>query len=226
MPALNEEKNLELAVNGLVPLLEKEEFLGDYEILIFDDGSIDKTGEIGENLAKENFRIKVIHNPQNMGLGYNFRKGVELATGKYITWFPGDNENLPGPFINTIKYIGEADIIIPYVTNIKARSLKRRFLSRAYTFLINFIFGLNIRYYNGLVVYRRDLLLGIPPWGNSFAYAAEILVPLIKSGASYIEAPVEIRPTSKTSALKLKRVIGVVKTILSLFWRINIKKKD
>lgn len=222
IPAFNEEKNLEAAVKGLVPLLEKEESLKDYEILIFNDGSIDRTGKIADSLAKENFRVKATHNSKNMGLGYNFGKGAEMAAGEYITWFPGDNENLPRPFVNTLKHIGEADVIIPYVTNIRARSLKRRFLSRAYTFLINFLFGLNIRYYNGLTVYKRNLLFKIPAWGNGFAYAVEILVPLIKSGASYKEVAVEIRPTSRSSALKPKRIAGVIKTILSLFLRMNI----
>jgi glycosyltransferase involved in cell wall biosynthesis len=224
IPALNEEKNLEAAVKGLAPLLEKEESLKDYEILIFDDGSTDKTGEIADRLSQENNRIKVIHNPRNMGLGYNFRKGAELATGNYVSWFPSDNENTPESFISTLKHAGEADVIIAYTSNMEVRPLKRRILSRIYTFINNLIFGLHLRYFNGLSVYRRDLLLKIPPWSNSFAYAVEILVPLLKSGASYIEVPVEIRPTTKTSALKLKRILQVFKAIFLLFWRINIKR--
>ncbi len=225
VPALNEEKNLEAAVRGLYSFLDKENSLADYEILIFDDGSKDRTGEIADKLSMQNSRIRVIHNPRNIGLGYNFRKGAELATGEYVSWFPADNENTPESFINTLKHAGEADIILAYTSNKEARSLKRRIISAVYTFINNFIFGLNVSYFNGVPVYKRSLLLKVPPWSNSFAFAVEIIVPLLKSGASYIEVPVEIKATSKTSALKFKRVVQVIKAIFSLFWRINVKRE-
>jgi len=224
IPALNEEKNIGITVRELCVLLEKEN-LTDYEILIFDDGSTDKTGEIAENLKKENERVKVIHNPRNMGLGYNFRKGAEIATGEYVSWLPADNENPADSFIKVLKHASEADIILAYTSNMEVRSLKRRALSRIYTFINNFIFGLHVRYFNGTPVYRRSLLLRVPPWSNSFAFAVEIIVPLLKSGATYIEVPVEIKATSKTSALKFRRIIQVFKAIFLLFWRINIKRE-
>lgn len=225
VPALNEEKNLEAAVRGLCSFLDKESFLTDYEILIFDDGSKDRTGELADKLGRENSRIRVIHNSRNMGLGYNLRKGTELATGEYVSWFPADNENTPQSLIDALKHTGEADIIIAYTSNMEVRSFKRRIISTVYTFINNFIFGLNVRYFNGTPVYKRSLLLKVPSWSNSFAFAVEIIVPLLKSGATYIEVPVEIKATSKTSALKFKRILQVVKAIFSLFWRINIKRE-
>ncbi len=225
MPALNEEANLEEAVKGLCFLLEKETFLGGFEVLIIDDGSKDKTGEIAEKLTKENPRIRVFHNGKNMGLGYNFRKGAELARGEYVTWFPGDGENLPEPVINALKHIGNLDLAILYTANSEVRPLIRRILSFCYTFLNNFLFGLNLRYYNGLSVYRRDLLMKIPFWTKGHACFAEILLLLLKSGATYKEIPAEIKPVKKSAALKLKNIAKVIATICSLVWRINIKKE-
>jgi len=225
IPALNEEENLEKAVRDLCSAL-KSEISGDgWEVLIFDDGSTDKTGEIADNLAVSNAHIKVVHNGKNMGLGYNFRKGVELARGEYVTWFPGDGENEVGSTIVTLKHIGDADIIIPYTSNMEVRTFKRRIVSRIYTGLVNFFFGLNLRYYNGLSVYKKDLLMKVPAWGNSFAFAVEILVPLLKSGVSFIEVPIKIKLTIKTSALKLKNIFKVGLALSSLFWRIIIKKE-
>src|SRR3989338_9985790 len=176
IPAFNEEENLEDAVSGLCFLLEKEVFLKDYEILIFDDFSSDDTGEIADALVRPTNKIRVIHNKRNMGLGYNFWKGVDFARGDYITWFPGDNENIPKGFIDTLRHAGEADVIISYTSNPKVRSLSRRIISRLYTIMNNALFGLNLRYYNGLCVYKKEILTALPKTENSFAFAAEILI--------------------------------------------------
>jgi len=261
VPAFNEEKNLEDAVNNIFTALGKSFSSESWEIIIVNDGSTDGTAEIAERLAKtlrpsshsslslpfealkspqafeerahpsesktgqEDSRIRVLHNEKNRSLGYTFRKGVEAAKGKYVTWFPGDNENLPETLIDVLKRVGEADIITSYTANQEVRSFKRRLISRFYTFFNNLIFGLNLKYYNGLTIYSRQSLLKIPFWSDNFGFFVEILVFLLKSGATYVEAPILIRSTNKTSALKLKNVLGVMKTIFSLFWRINIKRE-
>ncbi|MCF7835533.1 MAG: glycosyltransferase family 2 protein [Candidatus Marinimicrobia bacterium] len=225
IPAYNEEKNIDDAVKDISSAMAKEFKEGEWEIIIFDDCSQDRTGEIADKLAKQDSFIKVIHNETNKGLGYNFRKGVEIAKGEYVTWFPGDNENPAESLMDTIRHISEADIIIPYTANQEVREKHRRVISGVYTFLNNIMFGLKIRYYNGLSVYKRDMLLRVPPWGNSFAFAVEILVPLLKSGFSFLEIPIKIRPTTKTSALKIKNIIKVGLALLKLFWRINIKRE-
>ena len=90
VPALNEQGNIESTIDGIVPLLDK--FFKDYEVLIFNDCSSDETGTLAEKLASKNKNIKVIHNPRTMGLGYNYKRGVEIATKDYIIMIPGDNE--------------------------------------------------------------------------------------------------------------------------------------
>jgi glycosyltransferase involved in cell wall biosynthesis/putative flippase GtrA len=225
IPAFNEGEGLEQAVKGLYFLLQENGMLEGCEFLIFNDFSSDNTGEVADNLAKELNNVRVIHNKKNMGLGYNFQEGARQARGEYVTWSPGDNENLPESIIKTLRMVGKADIVIPYTSNMEVRPLSRRILSNLYTKINNTIFGLNLKYYNGLSVYKRELLVSLPVITNSFAFAAEILVTLLKSGTSYVEVPIEIQPrlSGKSSALKLKNIIKVIKTISSLFLRINVR---
>lgn len=228
VPAYNEEHGLRQAVNSLYSFLADNKIALGSEILIFNDCSTDKTGEIADNIAKDINIVKVFHNKKNMGLGFNFREGVRQSKGEYVTWFPGDNENLPQSFIDTVSHVGEADIIIPYTDNMEVRPFQRRLISRIYTYLNNLFFGLNLKYYNGLSVYKRDLLLSVlPKIGDSFAFSAQILIMLLKSGASFIEVPIKIqsKPGGKSSAFRFKNVIGVIKAIFSLFWIINVKKE-
>src|SRR5438105_1181088 len=89
IPALNEEDNIAAAVKTVQEAIGDR--FADYELLIFDDGSTDSTGQIADELAAQNSRIRVVHNQRNMGLGCNYTRGAELARMEYVAWFPGDN---------------------------------------------------------------------------------------------------------------------------------------
>jgi len=214
VPALNEEKNLQKAVKDICQQAEKHGL--DYEIIIFDDCSQDKTPEIAEQLAKENPRIKVTHNKTTKGLSYNYKKGIQLASKEYVIMLPGDGENtLEG----LIEYIGEADIIIPYVLNPEVRPWIRRVISKTFTFLVNLLGGLNLKYYNGTVIHKTEIVRKIAPLVNDgFGYQAEILTRLIKSGADYKEIGINIqkKQNNTTKAFTLKNFIRVAKTLFRI----------
>ncbi len=227
IPCLNEDGNLRGTVNCVKEALKESGRFSDYEMLIFNDFSIDNTGKLAEEIKKEEKGIRVIHNPKNMGFGYNYTEGVRLAKKDYIIMVPGDNE-IPAEAIKKIfGKVGMADIVIPYTANPEVRPLSRRVISRLFVILINILFGMGIRYYNGTCVIKSALLKKVPlkTWG--FAYMAAILVRLLKSGASFTEVGVDIRPrqTGKTKAFRLKNIVSVLSAILSLFWEVRVKER-
>src|SRR5947209_5922598 len=77
VPAFNEVENLRPTVDRLVSSLNRT--LSDYEILIINDGSSDGTAQRADAVAAVNPVVVVSHNARNMGLGYCYRKGIELA---------------------------------------------------------------------------------------------------------------------------------------------------
>ncbi len=226
IPAFNEEGNLENAVKDVVSAAEAAE-VENYEILIFNDFSADKTGEVADGLAKENQHIKVIHNPKNMGLGYNYRKGIELAKNEYVIMVPGDNEVEGKSIGNLFAQVGKADIVISYTANPEIRPKTRQIISRSFVGLMNFLFGLKLRYYNGISLIRKDLLQKVEMTTFGFAYMAEILTKLIKAGHSFVEVPmyIRLRAYGKVSVFRLKSIIGVLRAIFSLFLRVHFKER-
>ena len=126
VPAYNEEKNLAKTV-GKYDTVVKSLF-DDYEFIIFDDCSSDRTGEIADELAKKNKNMRVVHNKQNMGMGYNYREGIKLSQKGYYIYFNGKGEVLSSSAREILSHIGEADIIISYIGNPEARSLYRRII--------------------------------------------------------------------------------------------------
>lgn len=228
IPAYNEEKNIEAAVKAAVDATRvNNNKISDYEILLFDDGSRDKTGEIADRLAMGNNHIQVIHNRPNKGFGYNVLKGIEAAKMDYIVMTPGDNEIFEESINNLFSQIGDADIVTAYPINaVEARHPLRRFLSRSYTIILNILFGLRLKYYNGPTFFKTSLLKNNLPTTFGFAYNAEIIIKLLKwRRASYNQTPMKTKPAPlMTTALKTKNIISVFETVFNLFFTIHFKK--
>ncbi len=225
IPALNEEGNLAVAAATVLEAIGNR--FADYELLLFDDGSTDRTGAIADELAAGNPHIRVTHNPRNMGFGYNYNRGVELARMDYVTMFPGDNE-IPAEAMRTIlDAVGSADIVVPYISTPAVRSGSRRFVSACFVALVNFLFGLKLRYFNGPCVHRRALLQSVPMRTHGFAYMAAILVRLIRSGYSYVEVPMPLqaRQHGRSKAFKPKNIVSVVSTLGELFWEVRVAER-
>lgn len=222
VPALNEEDNIEQTITGIISGLRNR--LSQYEILIFNDGSQDATGKICDSLEKSNKQIRVFHHQKNKGMGYCYKKGLEFARFNYYMYIPGDNQFPKEALIKLISMIGKADIVVPFVTNMYIRPPGRRFLSKLFTDILNLIFQLNIPYYNGTVIHRKKLLLKAIPQTNGFAYQAESLIKLVKSGATFVGVGYEMveRKAGSTSAFKIKNIKSVFKSIITLFWQIQI----
>jgi glycosyltransferase involved in cell wall biosynthesis len=63
----------------------------DFELIISDNASTDRTGEIAQAYAKRDDRIRYYRNEKNIGAGWNARRVYELATGKYFKWATADD---------------------------------------------------------------------------------------------------------------------------------------
>lgn len=223
--ALNEEGNLAAAVNATLTALGDR--FSSYELLIIDDGSTDATGTIADRLAIANPNIKVVHNGRNMGLGYSFRRGIELATKEYIGWFPGDNDMDGKSLEDLLDLIGRADIVVPYMANPWCRPLSRRIISRSFTTTMNVLFGLKLRYYNGPAIHRSKLIKATSANTTGYAFLAEVLVRLIKAGHTWVEVATYHRRREHgiSKAFRLKNILSVLMTVWRLVWDIHVRQR-
>ncbi len=224
IPAFNEEQNLETTVKEMLSVLDHR--FGSYEIIIINDGSTDKTAQVASRIASSNLNVKFMNRAKNMGLGYTVREGYDLAAKDYTVWNPGDGGMKKESFDAMFNMIGKRDLIVPYIANPEFRSLARRFVSKMYITILNLLFGLRLRCYNGTVIYRTSFLKAVKSSTYGFFFFAETLIVLLKSGCSYIEVPTyhQQRKHGKSKAFTFKNISEIMKTAILLAWDVRITR--
>lgn len=216
VPALNEQGVVDEVVRAIWATVDR--LVRTYEIILIDDGSTDRTGQIMDRLASELPHVTVIHNKSNLGLGTSYQRGVRAARLDYVMMMCGDG-GLPAASLPAIiEKIGTADVVVPYMTNLKQIKTPTRYLiSRTYTTLLNALSGYRLNYYNGLPVHRRALLNQITVSSSGFGFQGEILVKLLKSGCTHVEVPViGAETTNKTSVFRVRNLLSVTATLMKL----------
>lgn len=109
VPVYNVEDFLEKCVNSILKQKYK-----DYELVLVDDGSTDKSGAICDRIVLENkdkVNIKVVHQ-ENKGLGGARNTGIEVATGEYLFFIDSDDTIVDGTLQILSEYIEDNDVDI------------------------------------------------------------------------------------------------------------------
>lgn len=220
MPSLNEEKNIERAVDNVIQGFKALGVTG--EIIIINDGSSDATGRIATELSSAYPFVSVIHHERPQGIGASFWDGVQNAQGDVVTMMPGDGENDASEILRYLPLMAQVDIVVPFIYNRGVRTFRRRLLSILFREIIKMSFGLSLNYMNGTVMYRRAIFSGITLNASGFFYQTELLVKTILAGYLYAEVPCallqrgsgESKATTLTSLRKVARsYIGLLREV-------------
>ncbi len=214
--AYNEERNIRDAVDSVTRTVAP--VAADYEVIIVNDGSSDRTGEIADEISRRDPRVRALHHERNRGFGRAFRTGAAAAVKTYITSFPGDNDLAADILATLYQSRTNADVITSYMQNPQSRTLLRRTLSSGFVVLLNTVFGLRLRYYNGVTIMRTELVKELPLISDGLTVIAECLIRLIKSGGTYREVGFEHtgRRHHQSKAVSFKSFAVTLKFVLLL----------
>ena len=220
IPCFNEEKLIKKSVLEILKAIKFSK-IRKYEIIIIDDSSKDKSLNIAEKLSSKNKHIKIIKNKKNLGIGYNFFKGVDVSKQKYLMLIPADNSHPAKEIFKILKLINKKyDLITTYYSNKAERTLFRYIFTLIYTPILNFLYGTNFPYFNGLTLYKTKDLKKIKFRNSSFSYQIEIFVYLFHMCKPKIKIiPTILKDRKKNSkAFKFKNSFLVIVSISRIFF--------
>jgi len=100
MSVYNGEKYLKEAIESIL-----NQTFRDFEFIIVNDGSIDKTEDILDDYAKQDSRMKIIKNRNNIGLTKSLNKAIQDAKGEYIARMDADDISLPKRLEKQVKFM-------------------------------------------------------------------------------------------------------------------------
>jgi glycosyltransferase involved in cell wall biosynthesis len=192
IPAYNEQENVAATVghiSGVAQSLER-----DYEILLVNDGSSDRTGQIGRELEQSvpNFRL-VEHYP-NRGYGGALKAGFSAAAKELIAFFPADKQFDFNEIKLFLEKIPEADIVSGYRYN-RRDPFVRRLNAFGWNTLVRLLFGYLCRDIDcGFKLFRREVLDHVNIVSDGAMIDTEFLAGAKARGFRIAEVPVTHLP--------------------------------
>jgi glycosyltransferase involved in cell wall biosynthesis len=224
LPCYNEQDNIERVVKSALDVLTALKI--DFEIIIVNDGSKDKTGEIADRIAAENKHIKVVHHRTNRGYGAALQSGFKAASKEFVFYTDGDGqfdiEELPLLF----KYAPDYDIVTGYRIN-RQDNLIRKINAFCWTTMVNLLFGMKIKDIDcAFKFYKRSIFDDIKIKSTGALINTEIFARAKRKGYKIFQFGVHHYPRTagKQTGAKLKVILRAFKELFVLYKQIKSDK--
>ena len=218
IPGYNEEHNIEGAVKRCLGALQK---LGlSHELIIINDASTDRTGEIADSLARANQAVRVIHNPINLNVGISVLIGMRAARGRIVTHNSMDLPFDPDDLARLLPMMERADIVVVVRKDRSAHSAWRKLTSLAHHWMVRLLFMTDIRDMNFVQAYRREVVQGLDVKAKSPAFVTpELLIRAQRRRLQIVEMAADFhrRRAGSSSFGRPRDILWTFSDMLS-FW--------
>lgn len=221
-PAYNEEGNIESTVNRAVEVLKDLDL--EYEVIIVDDGSTDKTGEVADRLAAEISEVKVVYHYPNRGYGGALRSGFENSKYEWVAFTDADGQFDFSEIKKFLPLTKSADLILGYRLE-RADSVSRRFFTWGWALLPRILWGLKVCDYScGFKLIKKEVYGAVRPIeSEEKVFQIEFLVKAKKKGFRFAEVGVSHYPRKAggQTGANLQVVLKSLREILALWRRLK-----
>ncbi|HXG95463.1 MAG TPA: glycosyltransferase family 2 protein [Blastocatellia bacterium] len=194
LPAFNEEENIETATTRMCDVLRSLN-LRDWEVIVVNDGSIDRTGEIAARLAaQDSEHIRVFHHNPNKGYAEALKTGFTNARHQLIFYTDSDNQFDVREIVNLLPLIEDADIVCGFRIY-RFDPLTRLVLSWGFNLLVRIIFRIKVRDIDcAFKLFRREVFDKVTIESKKFFVDAEVLAKAKYFGFKMVEIGVRHYP--------------------------------
>jgi glycosyltransferase involved in cell wall biosynthesis len=217
-PMWNEEAYVERAIaesKSICDRMVADGTIGDYELIIVDDKSTDRTPELADALAAADPRVRVVHHEVNRKLGGSIKTGFASARGDIVLYsdadLPFDFEELPRAL--RILRLYNCDLVSAYRFDRTGEGYTRAVYTFIYNLLIRTMFGVKARDINfAFKLVRRNVLDAVELRSEGSFIDAELIIRAIRSGFELQQFGVDYFP--RTMGESTLSSPGVIRTIV------------
>lgn len=200
----------------------------DFEIIVINDGSMDDTGEILDDMALHRPYLRVSHHEKPSGYGGVLRAGFAQATKDWVFYTDGDAQY----DARELKLLAEAvrdDVDMVQGYKIKRHDpLHRVWIGLAYQYFVKFMFGLTIRDVDcDFRLMRRAIFDRIKLESVTGTITFELVKKIQDAGFHIVEVPVHhwYRQYGESQFFNFPRVGRTLIALLRWWWRLVVKKE-
>jgi len=194
---------------------------GVYEVVVIDDGSVDETRTVLQELQTQYPFLRVAHHRTKRGIADALRTGYLNARGEVLVFYPADLQFKPEDIPSLVDPIlrGEYDMMTGY----KQGKYEKAFVSGIYNKLSRSLFEIPVRDLNSVKAYRREIMDGLPARPDWHRY---MIVMAAAQGYSVGEVPVPLYPRNAgKSKFGLSRIpVGVI-DMLAVWFELRFARK-
>ena len=219
VPAKDEAENLPLFMAQAAEVLGTDGVA--YEVIVVDDGSVDNTWSVLEQLRRTYPFLRTVRHRTRRGIADALRTGFLSARGSVMVFYPADLQFKPEDIPRLVAPIlaGRADM----VTGFKQGKYEKAFVSRIYNLLSRVLFDVRVKDLNSVKAYRREIMEQLPVRPDWHRY---MIVLAAAQGFTVAEIPVPLYPRhAGKSKFGIGRIPVGVLDMLSVWFELRFSQK-
>ena len=200
----------------------------DFEIIVVNDGSSDRTQEIADELARTYPEVRVVHHPRNRGYGGALRTGFTTASKELVFYTDGDYQYDPAEMsLLWAKMSDGVDWVNGWKIS-RSDPLHRIVIGRLYHHLVKLLFGLKVRDVDcDFRLMRRRIFDVVRLEKNSGVICLEMMKKFQDAGFRVAEQPVHHyhRSYGRSQFFNFRRIFRTAVDVLKLWWALVIRRE-
>jgi glycosyltransferase involved in cell wall biosynthesis len=216
-PIYNDEATVRTVAQGALDLMRG--YADRFEVILVDDGSPDRSGQIADQIAAEQpDLVRVIHHPRNLGYGAALRSGVAAARFEWICMVDGDNEYDVRDLRKMLDIRDFYRLIIAFRYK-KLYSTRRIFISFVYNLILRRLFRTPFRDVStGIRTFHRSILQDIELTSNSPFIGAELAIKTMLRGYPVGELGIQTFPRSfgRGHSTSVRNIVLTIRDMLRI----------
>ena len=221
LPAHNEEENIGLVVDQALSVLPR--FTDEFEIIVVNDGSRDRTREILDDLAATHPQVKPVHHDVNRGYGGALVSGFRASHGDFVMFMDSDRQFNIQDLALLSPFIGAFDIVAGFRRE-RNDPLYRRVNAEVFNTVVRALYGVHMRDIDcAFKVFRGDMLREITLTSSGALINTEMQARLRRKGATLQQVAVNHYPrvAGTATGANLGVIAHAMKETLTLWWSMH-----